>query len=382
MMNRHSWRFLIIIVLLAAFLISCEADKPADDGSLATRDAQIAEKIAEKTYEAAIVQTDWAKSQTAAVSEEASAGTPEKTGTATATATITETEINETEKAQTGTPSEAFTPIPGDHAELVEVSVPRGTVVKGGESFSMAWRLKNIGTTTWSGDYKAVFVSGDKIAAPSTVNLGGEVKPGHQVDISMDMAAPGTPGKYSGNWKLRNADGVNLDIKNTSANALYVEVIVPSPPTRTPVPPTKTATFTPTVTDTPTATSTSTPTITRTPTNTPVVPTNTPVTPSSTVPTGTSIAISAPAPISPTGSISCRSSVRLEWSAVSHPNGIGYYEWHISSSGGVDEGSASGTWFDVVGLVCGETYTWKVRAVDGTGAIGAYSSSVSFTISP
>jgi hypothetical protein len=46
------------------------------------------------------------------------------------------------------------------------------------------------------------------MSGPATQALAGNVNPGQTVDLSVDLKAPGTVGTYTGNWRLRNANGV------------------------------------------------------------------------------------------------------------------------------------------------------------------------------
>ncbi|MEW6406821.1 MAG: hypothetical protein AB1649_34000 [Chloroflexota bacterium] len=105
----------------------------------------------------------------------------------------------------------------------------------------------------------------------------------------------------------------------------------------------------------------------------PPTPTPTPTQTPSPVP------LVAPKPIAPSGSLSCTSTVFLEWQPVSHPNGIGYYEWKVTYSGVTDSGTTTSTSVEYF-VTCIASYSWQVRAVDGKGNIGPYSESLSFDI--
>ena len=91
---------------------------------------------------------------------------------------------------------------------------------------------------------------------------------------------------------------------------------------------------------------------------------------------------SAPSPISPSGTLNCADvsgGITLVWSAVNHPNGIDHYEWTLE--GGVsDSGSTSATQADVNFMNCNADYQWRVRAVDGNGTIGPWSSYMQFNV--
>lgn len=89
--------------------------------------------------------------------------------------------------------------------------------------------------------------------------------------------------------------------------------------------------------------------------------------------------LSAPAPIAPSGELTCRSSVFLEWSAVSHPNGIDHYEWQVTGPGGTQSSDTGDTKVEFF-VSCSSSYSWQVRAVDGKGNAGPYSNALSFQI--
>jgi hypothetical protein len=109
-----------------------------------------------------------------------------------------------------------------DWADFVaDVTVPDGTIFSPGAAFTKTWRLKNIGTCTWSTSYAAVYFSGDQMGAPTVVNLTSPVAPGGTLDVTVNMVAPTTPGHYRSYWKMRNASGVLFGL-GPSANAYYL----------------------------------------------------------------------------------------------------------------------------------------------------------------
>lgn len=112
----------------------------------------------------------------------------------------------------TNVPPPTATPIPCDHVDFgtpLDVTIPDGTDLKPGETFKKTWRLVNGGTCTWTSGYHLVFVSGDNMGSPASVQLtAGTVAPGQQIDVSVDLVAPNTPGTYRGYFKLRNSSGV------------------------------------------------------------------------------------------------------------------------------------------------------------------------------
>ena len=96
-----------------------------------------------------------------------------------------------------------------DDADFVtDVTIPDGTVLDPGESFTKTWRLKNAGTCSWTPSYAVVFSNGDSMNGPASQALTANVNPGQTIDISVNLKAPSTSGNYTGYWKLRNAAGV------------------------------------------------------------------------------------------------------------------------------------------------------------------------------
>ena len=107
-----------------------------------------------------------------------------------------------------------------------DVTYPDGSIVSRGSPFTKIWRLKNVGTCTWTTSYGIVFVSGEKLGAPNDVSLSGSVAPGQTIDIPVNLTAPNAEGRYRGNWKLRNASGVLFGVGATSDSNFYVDVSV------------------------------------------------------------------------------------------------------------------------------------------------------------
>jgi len=116
-----------------------------------------------------------------------------------------------------------------DQAQFVtDVTVPDGEKYEPGATFKKTWRLKNIGTCTWSTSYSLVFDSGEQMGAPASIKFPSEVKPGATIDINVDMTAPTAAGHYIGYWKFKNASGVLFGIGYNAAKSWWVEINVTS----------------------------------------------------------------------------------------------------------------------------------------------------------
>lgn len=121
-------------------------------------------------------------------------------------------------------------------AFIADVTVPDGTVMVPNFSFTKTWRLKNIGTCTWTPAYSATFVSGDPMNAVFPAPLTMNVAPGQSVDVSVNMVSPAAAGSYRGNWALKNAVGTVFALGTNSNIPFWVLINVggggpfPTPP--------------------------------------------------------------------------------------------------------------------------------------------------------
>lgn len=100
---------------------------------------------------------------------------------------------------------------------ISDVTVPDGTVVARGQAFSKTWRLRNCGTTNWTG-VAAVRVLGNYGPPSFTVPA---VAPGAVVDVTVPLSGPGTAGVNRAAYQLRNAAGEAV------SDQFWVEVLVP-----------------------------------------------------------------------------------------------------------------------------------------------------------
>jgi hypothetical protein len=107
---------------------------------------------------------------------------------------------------------------------IKDVTIPDGTVIAPGATFKKTWRLKNIGTCTWSG-YTLVFDSGE--AMSPVIDPIGTVAPGQEVDVSVTFTAPLANNTYRSYWRIRNTAGVLLPVIGGHENkSFFVEIKV------------------------------------------------------------------------------------------------------------------------------------------------------------
>lgn len=132
---------------------------------------------------------------------------------------------------------------------VADVTVPDDTQLAPGEAFTKVWRVRNSGTCTWEAGTQLIFVSGEQMGGPATVDV-PSVAPGSDTDVSVDLVAPTEPGAYRGNWQLQTQDGTRF------GSVIYTRIVVAVTPTPSKTP---TATVTPTLTIT--STTPTTPTV-------------------------------------------------------------------------------------------------------------------------
>ena len=144
------------------------------------------------------------------------------------------------------TPGAAFTPLPGftqlasspvapgatqalgdscnNSAYEGDVTIPDGTVLKGGEDFQKIWKLRNSGSCTWDEGFALVYIGGsspnlDPINFEFT-NSNDFVAGGEAINIAIDLTTPCAVGKYEGHWRMRNDAGYYFG----TILSVYVEV--------------------------------------------------------------------------------------------------------------------------------------------------------------
>ncbi len=145
-------------------------------------------------------------------------------------------------------------------AFLQDVTIPAGTVMKPGQTFTKEWKVLNNGTCAWDWSYRVVFISGNSMGG-SFAHPNQDIAAGNSTKLRVPLEAPNKEGTYIGYWQLSDAEG------HTFGALLAVSIVVTAP-TKTPGP-TKTSTSTSVPTNTNVPTNTDIPTSTDIPTETP-----------------------------------------------------------------------------------------------------------------
>jgi hypothetical protein len=230
MLSRRFIKILLVALALFAATLACamptfqEPQKPTaiSQNVIETR---AVETLSVLLTEAAPRPTDMVVSNPTATAQ---APTLSPSSTPEPQATATQAPVIEPTATATATlvPTATSIPLPCEQAGFVtDVSVPDGTALPAGSPFTKTWRLKNTGTCTWTTDFALVFASGESMSGPASQKLASSVLPGQTIDVSVPLKAPGQPGQYRGNWKMRNASGVLFGLGNQN-QTFYVDIKV------------------------------------------------------------------------------------------------------------------------------------------------------------
>ena len=128
----------------------------------------------------------------------------------------------------THTPSVTLTPVPCNWAQFIaDVTVADNWETGPLDHFTKTWRLKNIGSCTWTSGYSLVFDHGDQMDAPDSQQLTtGTVAPGATIDVSVNLLSPAAAGTYQGYFKLRASDSSIFGIGPGADGAFWVKIKV------------------------------------------------------------------------------------------------------------------------------------------------------------
>jgi hypothetical protein len=88
--------------------------------------------------------------------------------------------------------------------------VPDGSSVKGGETFTKLWAVKNTGTCTWDEGFTLVLIGGDPAVGAASFQFKKTedfVPGGTEKIIGASVTAPCAPGNYQAHWRMRNDAG-------------------------------------------------------------------------------------------------------------------------------------------------------------------------------
>ena len=133
---------------------------------------------------------------------------------------------------------------------IKDVTISDGTVFAPNTTFKKIWRIRNTGSCIWNKNYAIMFSSGNNMSGETTT-INRQIVPNETADISVELTAPDNDGTYTGYWILSNDNGAAF------GGFVYVQIVVSTNTSASPLAPTttleSTATIAPTNTTEPTA---------------------------------------------------------------------------------------------------------------------------------
>lgn len=134
----------------------------------------------------------------------------------------------------TVTPAALGTPLSGDPAELctasatlVDETIPDGTILQPGATFTKTWHLQNSGTCAWDSSWQLVYYGGEIMGGSATYNFPQPAQPGQTVPVPVILKAPTGNGTYTGEWMLKSPWGKTFGVGQYSV-PISVSVVVGS----------------------------------------------------------------------------------------------------------------------------------------------------------
>ncbi|MCI0396912.1 MAG: cellulase family glycosylhydrolase [Chloroflexi bacterium] len=106
---------------------------------------------------------------------------------------------------------------------IADMTIPDNTRIQAGSPFTKTWRVENSGDKAWGAGYQLVHVAGEPMTNQVTLPLPA-AQPGQQVDISLNLTAPGQPGNYFGDWRCQDDKG------NLFGDIVFLKIVVTPAP--------------------------------------------------------------------------------------------------------------------------------------------------------
>ncbi len=124
-----------------------------------------------------------------------------------------------------------------DRADLIaDVTIPDNTVIPAGTKFVKTWRIRNVGTCTWTNKYTLTVYGKSSGTQADWVSLDESVSPQQTIDLSIELPAPSIPGVARWEGALQNELGDSFGIGSQPYTDMFgkpfwVQIIVGPAPT-------------------------------------------------------------------------------------------------------------------------------------------------------
>jgi len=112
-------------------------------------------------------------------------------------------------------------------ASLVGETIPDGTIIQPGTTFTKVWQIKNTGTCIWDANWQLVFYGGDQMGGLNIYNFPQPAQPDQILDIPIILKSPDGNGTYTGEWILKSPWGETFGVGQYSV-PISVSILVGS----------------------------------------------------------------------------------------------------------------------------------------------------------
>lgn len=191
---------LVTTFIFAALLVGCSTSTSEELKLTEEFEAVVATAIAETNTASLQLATETAEPQLITPESTENAVQPSLLPTTTPSLQPTQTSVA---VDSTATPL----PTPCYRAELVEETIPDGTVIEAGRWFAKTWVIRNTGVCEWTEDFRWVLVEGTDFSAATDLALNQDVQPGEEIKILMELKAPTIAGHFKGTYQIFTEDG-------------------------------------------------------------------------------------------------------------------------------------------------------------------------------
>lgn len=185
-----------LILIIGAFLFSC-ANNQADQTTAVDTDAIRTQAV--ETYASSLTET--------------------LAATFTPFPTLTPVGVTETALSTTPEPSPTSNPC-FNLLYIADVTIPDGTRLKAGETFTKTWQVQNIGGCAWRPGFTFQHVGGELMRG-APVTLTEAIPTGAKREISVELVVPsGINGVIQSAWQMADESGIFF------GDTLFVNIIV------------------------------------------------------------------------------------------------------------------------------------------------------------
>jgi hypothetical protein len=196
-------RKIFSLIGIAVFLSACGSSKSEEINLTKEFESAVETAIIETLTVSVPQPTEVFEEPTSSTQEANSQVIPNPTSTATVVQLPTQTPgvVN---------PTSTVLPTPCYRAELVEETIPDGTVIPAGQYFSKIWIVKNTGVCEWTKDFRWTLVEGEDFGAATDLPLNSNVLPGEEIKILLELKAPLIAGAYKGIYQIFTDEGASV----------------------------------------------------------------------------------------------------------------------------------------------------------------------------